>query len=264
MRVVRIAMLATGMAALAAMSLAGAQALQPLRVIPAIPTAGEEFVIQVTGVTPGMPTTHERTAVKVDAASILLDATIVEGDFSVPGAYRVGAVVTVPTPGSYQLDMQARSQSSQYPRRNIGSVTVGPAVPASAPLARNLSGHWLAPDEMGWGVNVTQGESGQLFVIWYTYRPSEPQSTLDGRQPGIWLVMPSGRWISPTEFRGVLYETRGTPSDLPFTSAQTNTFPAGVATLRVLSTDRIEFVADAGVGLAPEMNKRKTLQRFVF
>jgi hypothetical protein len=212
-----------------------------------------------------MPAYHLGSTVEVSGTTISMSANISEGDFSVPGAYRAAAVATAPAPGTYQLDMQAQSQMNSYARRTIGSVIVGAPTPAASPQYRALSGHWLAFDESGWGVTVTQGDSGALFAVWYTYRPTEPQSgTFDAREEGLWLVMSNGRWISPTEFRGILYEARGTPSHLPFESSRTQLFPAGVATLRVLSTERMEFQAEAGVGLAPEMNKRKTLQRLIF
>lgn len=264
----RIRREAIALAALLAVASTLASAQQsslPLRVLPQNPAAGEDFVIQVTGTTPSSPVFHLRTTSSVSGSTILLSSELDTNDFSVPGAYRAGAVVNVPVPGTYQLDMEARSTGpggATYPRRTIGSVTVGPAITPAAPQFRGLTGLWWTPAEPGMGVSVTQAESGQLFVVWFTYRPSTANESAS--REGLWLVLSSGKWISPTDYRGILYEARGTPANRPFAASAGSLFPYGFATLRVPSADRIELQAVADVGISPIVETTKTLQRFLF
>lgn len=121
-----------------------------------------------------------------------------------------------------------------------------PAAAQSTPAA-NYTDMWWNPSESGWGISFTQHSSNQAFVVWYTYDPRETLAT--GRAKPLWLVMPGGRWVTPTRFTGDVYVTLGMPFNqagsnkrqtivgtftFDFTSASTGTFtynivgPAGL------------------------------------
>ena len=71
--------------------------------------------------------------------------------------------------------------------------------PAAAPTA-NYTDMWWNANESGWGLNVIQHASGNIFAIWYTYGA-------DGKR--VWYHMPGGSWTSPTTFTGTIYATAG-------------------------------------------------------
>ena len=252
-------------------SLAVAQ-VAPVRVFPTNPAAGEDFVIQFNGSTPSSPAYLESTTASLSDNRLKLVANVRQLGFSVPGAFRAGAVANVAVPGIYPVDLEVRSAGWNATAPNAIAVSVGPAVPRAEPLHRNLSGLWWAPDESGWGLNVTQGDSGHLFVVWYTYRPPGASGD-ENRGAAIWLSLSNGRWISPTEFRGVLYETQGTGGNFAYQPSAVRMFPAGIGIVRAVSADRLDFEADTNIAVGTtysytpnfaEVAKRKTLQRFIF
>lgn len=62
---------------------------------------------------------------------------------------------------------------------------------------------WWNPGESGWGLNIVQHASGNIFAVIYTYdAPNRP----------MWYVMPGGTWSSPTVFTGALYRVTGSPA----------------------------------------------------
>jgi hypothetical protein len=86
-----------------------------------------------------------------------------------------------------------------------------PAAAQSVPAA-NYSDIWWNPGESGWGVTFTQHSgSNQVFAVWYTYDPREPDATSPGNYKPLWLVMPGGSWTTPTSITGPVYVTHGTP-----------------------------------------------------
>jgi hypothetical protein len=235
---------------------------QGMRVLPSSPSAGEDFLIQYDGSTPSSPATVLSVAVNVSNQVILVSITYNEAGFSVPGAYRASKVVNIATPGTYQVAIQTARPGS--PPQLVATQTITITAPLNvSPQFRSLTGLWWAPDEPGWALNVTQGDSGQLFALWYTYSPAF-SNALTNPTNNMWLVMSVGRWTSGTEFRGLLYSTTGPPSNTPFAPSMVSLTGAGLATFRVLSAERLEFEAEAYVGLYSAITKRKTLQRFVF
>ena len=85
-----------------------------------------------------------------------------------------------------------------------------PALAQSVPAA-NYSDIWWNPSESGWGVTFTQhSATHQVFAVWYTYDPREPDSSSPGYKP-LWLVMSGGTWNTPTSLTGDVYVTNGTP-----------------------------------------------------
>jgi hypothetical protein len=71
---------------------------------------------------------------------------------------------------------------------------------------QNFSDLWWNAAESGWGLNITQHESGVIFATWFAYGP-------DGKP--IWYVVPEGTWSSANPGRpvsiytGPIYRTTG-------------------------------------------------------
>jgi cytochrome c553 len=92
----------------------------------------------------------------------------------------------------------------------------GPVVPAF-----NVSDLWWNPQESGWGLNLVQHASSNIFGVMYTYEaPNRP----------LWLVIPGGTWLSPSIFTGTIYRVSG-PLASAFDSTKVIVNPVGTATL---------------------------------
>ena len=65
---------------------------------------------------------------------------------------------------------------------------------------------WWNADESGWGINIVQHPSNNIFAVMYTYDAS--------RKP-IWLVLPGGTWTASNNFVGAWYEAVGPTYALP-------------------------------------------------
>jgi lysyl endopeptidase len=65
---------------------------------------------------------------------------------------------------------------------------------------------WWNPNESGWGLNLIQHASSNIFGVWYTY-------AADGKRT--WYVMPGGTWAASNVFTGDLYVTSGPPANDP-------------------------------------------------
>jgi cytochrome c553 len=73
--------------------------------------------------------------------------------------------------------------------------------------AFDYSDLWFDPAESGWGVNVIQHPSGNIFAVMFTYdTPDRP----------LWFVMPGGTWTSATVFTGSLFRVTGSPANAAF------------------------------------------------
>jgi hypothetical protein len=66
--------------------------------------------------------------------------------------------------------------------------------------AIDYSDLWFNPNESGWGLNVIQHASRNIFAVWFTY-------AADGTRT--WYVIPGGTWTSPTTFTATMYSTSG-------------------------------------------------------
>ena len=93
--------------------------------------------------------------------------------------------------------------------------------PSAAPTT-NYTDMWWNPAESGWGINVIQHASGQIFAIWYTYGA-------DGKR--VWYHMPGGAWTSPTTFMGTIYATAGPHLAGAFDPSRVTRAAAGTGTL---------------------------------
>jgi hypothetical protein len=89
--------------------------------------------------------------------------------------------------------------------------------------ATDYSDLWWNASESGWGLNVIQHASRNIFAVWFTYRE-------DGRPT--WFTLPGGTWTSSSTFTGSIYSTAGPPaSAASFDSRQVKVTPVGTGTL---------------------------------
>ena len=119
------------------------------------------------------------------------------------------------------------------------------ALPAAAQAvpATDYTDMWWNPAESGWGVSFVQHPSNQVYAVWYTYDPREPDPATGQFKP-LWIVMAGGTWTSPTSISGAVYVTNGRPFSQPgsdtvvtpvgtfafnFSSASTGTFTYNIA-----------------------------------
>ena len=243
----------------------GAQAFaqQPWRVYPPVPTAGEPFVIQYEAATGQGPDFVRRASVTQQGATLVYDIDVETAGFSAGGAYRASTVVPGLTAGQYQVVVQSRVDSASGPAVPLGTISIAPAQGPAAAAYAGLSGNWFDPNESGWGMNIVQGDSGALFAVWLTYLPIF-EGDAGGRKDGMWLVMPAGRWISPTQFRGLLYATSGTAASRPFKPGDLAVTPAGYVSLELSSATQATMKAGAAVGLFAPFAKEAAIRRFQF
>jgi hypothetical protein len=247
---------------------AAAVAQQPWHVYPPAPMAGEPFVIQYEGSTPGGPTTVRTATVSVDGSTLTYSVETSSNDFAVPGPFRASTVVPGLAAGQYQVLLKRRGDFGADITSILGVVEVAAAPAPQQPVYRGLSGNWFDPGESGWGMNIVQGDSGALFAVWLTYLPVIPAETFAQRD-GMWLVMPEGRWISPTRFRGLLYSASGTSVAVPFNRSDLLLQPVGYVSLDFSSPAHLSMTAEAGLVtpgflMYAPIVKEATIRRFQF
>jgi cytochrome c553 len=106
------------------------------------------------------------------------------------------------------------------------AVLVGAAPPPPSPPAAfvpdfNYTDMWWGGEsESGWGFNVIQHASNNIFGIMYTYLASGKRT---------WYLIPGGRWTSPTTFTGTFYRSSGPPYNAAFKANEV--IEVGTATL---------------------------------
>ena len=247
-----------------------ALAQSPWRIYPPTPAAGEPFVIQYEGTTPGGPTRVRSAVVSVQGSTLTYDVEITENDFAVPASFRASTVVPGLAAGQYQVVLKRAGGFGGPIASILGSIQVTAAQGPAQPAFRGLSGNWFDPDESGWGMNIVQGDSGALFAAWLTYLPVLPSESFTQRS-GMWLVMPEGRWISATQFRGILYSTAGTTVSRPFNPVDLAVTPVGYVSLDFSGSTQVAMKAEAAVvgldspfALYTPIVKEASIRRFQF
>lgn len=229
-----------------------------MQILPSNPQGGEDFVVEIdlsSGFTP--ITINGIDAITV-GQTVTLNVSVTEGTTIGASSGRARLVMNKPA-GSYLLFAQVVSGSFVFTRPL--NITVVPATTVS-PQSRSVTGLWWNPAEPGSALNVTQGDSGQLFALWYTYYPTTAAPPTGSN---MWLNMSAGRWTTPTEFRGLLYWAVGTPLDQPFDASRGKLVPAGLMTIRVPSADQLTFEVDTSLGTGlGRIQKQTTLQRYKF
>ena len=206
-------------------------------VYPASPVAGEQFVFIVGGNTSSSPAMVTSQSLSIEGTSLVLSISVDSLGFSVGGFWDAPATVNGLPAGTYQIVAKVNEASQVALPAVVGSVTVQPSSSPSAPAFTGLSSNWFSDDESGWGANVIQGDSGQLFAVWLTYAPQ----CLGPFPRNIWFVMPTGKWVSPSEFRGLLYATSGSAPDVPWTPTNATANPIGVLSMSFSSPSLMLF-----------------------
>jgi cytochrome c553 len=79
---------------------------------------------------------------------------------------------------------------------------------------------WGGPAESGWGINIIQHPSQQIFAVMYTY---------DANGRATWFVLPGGTWTASNTFSGAWYRVTGKPYSQAW--APSDVRQASVATL---------------------------------
>jgi lysyl endopeptidase len=90
---------------------------------------------------------------------------------------------------------------------------------------------WGGDSQTGWGLNIIQHPTRNIFAVWYTYDAT-------GRM--MWYVLPGGAWTSASTFTGSIYATSGP-------AANAATFNAAAVTRRVVGSGTLNF-SDANNG----------------
>lgn len=98
---------------------------------------------------------------------------------------------------------------------------------SSTPFA-DFTDLWWNPNESGWGLNLIQHPTNQIFGVWYTY---------DANGKRTWFVMSGGSWTSSSTFTGDLYQTSGPPYNVPFNPNSVHVNRVGTGTLAFSSAD---------------------------
>ena len=245
--------------------------------IPSDPVAGEPFVV-IGSASFAPATTYNGsmylacrvsgTTVTVSGGSISVLANVSGAGYSYyPSDWTCPFTALVPglAAGTYDTALGVPPTIGGITRMGLSAqhVTVGPAPPAAEPSYRGLDGNWFDPSRPGWGTNLVQGDSGALFAVWLTYRPFDQRSG-DGGQP-LWLVMPSGRWITSSTFRGILYSARGPVMGASFDPTAVQPAAIGAATLAFSSpTDAVFDATILWSGTGVLIPVHASLKRFDF
>ena len=117
------------------------------------------------------------------------------------------------------------------------SGTTDPPPPVNNTPAFDFSDLWWNPDQSGWGLNIVQHASNNIFAVMYTYEAP-------GGRP-LWLVISGGIWTSPLRFTGAIYRVTG-PVAVPFDSNRVNVRQVGTATLSFIdrNSGTLDFTID--------------------
>ena len=203
----------------------------------------------------------DHSTVAVHGSSIDVTVYFDGSDFAVPFCTSIYAAVPGLSAGTYGASFTDPAYFSRtYP---MGSVTVRDAGPAASPQFRGLSGNWFDPAQSGWGVNLVQGNSGALFAAWMAYTIDYSLPAGSSGKP-FWVVMSSGRWLTPTKFRGLFYHTTGPYLSSSFNPAAVKALPAGVGTLEFTSSTEVRFEGVIAFEGYPHTPVVGTLRRFAF
>jgi lysyl endopeptidase len=82
---------------------------------------------------------------------------------------------------------------------------------------------WFNPAESGWGLNIVQHASQNIFAVWFVF---------DANGKPMWYTLPGGGWTGPTTFAGTLFATTGPPaSATSFNASSVKVREVGSATI---------------------------------
>lgn len=139
------------------------------------------------------------TTTTMSGNKVTINVVVSKSDF----ALRPSAVIDMPIgqfpAGTYHVEV-VRSEPDGNSFGVVGSSTfvVQPRI-SSDPIWSH-SDLWWDPEESGWGLNVMHHGLGRIFATWFVYG-SERKAT--------WYVVSDGSWVTPLEYRGIVYRTSG-------------------------------------------------------
>ena len=221
----------------AAISLAIGLPATAVEVVPAQPRAGQDFILHITGTIDCGPSAQIQASVTGTTITVAYRTDNLCGVLP-PGRYW-NVLVNVPQPGTYAVVQKSLSYDRSLAPEQI---TVFPAVAPATRTSTSLAGLWYVPGQEGWGVNIAEGQSGQLFLTWFTYGGGGPSPSFNTASP-LWFFTSGGQWTSPTEFGGLLALGVGTPFNMPFNRTTFQASPAGATSLVVTGPDSMTFIA---------------------
>jgi lysyl endopeptidase len=96
--------------------------------------------------------------------------------------------------------------TDNYSRFDQVYPALAPYLSATAGPSTDYTDLWWNANESGWGLNLIQHASRNIFGVWYTYG-------LDGKRT--WFVLPGGSWTSANVFSGDIYATTGPAASAP-------------------------------------------------
>jgi len=233
-----------------------------LRLMPDAPVAGEDFLVVFEGTVGWTPAiVVDSTIVVQPDSQIFFSISLGGGSTSAePSDFRAIKPLNL-SPGTYQLNVRIFGTFTWIVSRTI---VIPPPPPTISPQYRTLTGLWWLPSESGSALNLTQSDgTDKLFALWYTYLPDASADVT----ANTWYNMSSGRWTSPTEWRGLLYGAVGPRLNGTFSPSMVGLVPVGLLTIRASSPDSITMDAQVfapSVPPIPQISKTKTLQRYAF
>jgi len=104
--------------------------------------------------------------------------------------------------------------------------------PAIVPAA-NYTDLWWNANESGWGLNIVQHASNEIFAVWFTYAANGMPT---------WYTLTNGAWSSPTVYSGKVFATTGpAASSATFNGSSVVRRQAGTATLQFTDANNGAF-----------------------
>ncbi len=110
---------------------------------------------------------------------------------------------------------------------------------------------WWNPTESGWGASIVQHGFGPIFGAFFIYAANGTAT---------WYVLPGGRWMSPTEFDGDVYQTQGPPLET-FDPHSVSVSLVGSAALTFSDTDPDQATLSLTIG---GKTIQKSIQRMTY
>ncbi|HZZ94548.1 MAG TPA: hypothetical protein VFE23_18435 [Usitatibacter sp.] len=125
----------------------------------------------------------------------------------------------------------AITESDYYSRFDLIYPSISQYLGANGSAVDYTDLWWGGNSQSGWGLNLMQHVSRNIFGVWYTY---------DGSGHRTWYVLPGGTWTSAAVFTGTIYATSGPP-------ASAASFNADAVTRRAVGQGTLTF-SDANNG----------------
>ena len=228
---------------IAILATVGTAAAREMSVFPPEPVAGQDFVVHVAGTYCGDHPLHGYADASVTGDTITVSYSASASGACTSGGQPTlftGAAVRVNAPGQYKVVVRP----SVWDAYAAGSVTVKEASPVTR-TGTSLAGLWYVPAQPGWGLNITEGDSGQLFLTWYQFGGADATGS-SLTTSSSWTFVSGGTWLAPNTFSGALYRAVGMSLRLPiaYDPARVERSPLGVANVTLTSPETLTFTVD--------------------